>query len=270
MPTGLHDGLGNKISSYYDAASDKYVLDVHDADVHHRVVNKLVHQHTATTTTISTASAANDYQINVASTTGFLVGNAIHINTTTIESTHPIITAVTPGTPGVLTLDRRLDYPHLIGDIVTKAIINISSQAGTLASPQEYFAGPEGSEVYHITNLTLSIGHTSAGDMGLFGNLAPLTNGVTLRARINGQYGTLTNWKTNGDINVDTGAVNFYQRSGGGGTHGTGADGAFKARTGAVLRLDGATSDRLEIYVQDDLTALSFFNMKIQGHLEVE
>ena len=112
------------------------------------------------------------------------------------------------------------------------------------------------------------MGHGSAGDFGLFGNVAALTNGVLLRVKIGGNYGTLTNWKTNGDINVDTGEVTFHLRSGGGGTHGTAANGAFKDRTHAVMRLDGDLGDQFEVYVQDDLTGLSFFNMKVQGHIE--
>ena len=138
----------------------------------------------------------------------------------------------------------------------------------TLAAPQEYWAGPEPGEIWHISNLTLAMGHSSAGDFGLFGNQPKLPNGVQLRARNNGQYGTLTNWKTNGEINVDTGEVDFHLRSGGQGTYGTSANGAFKTRTGAVLRLNGDTEDRFEVYVQDDLTGLAFWNMKVQGHLE--
>ena len=247
-------------------------LDIHDADVHTTAVNKYIHQHTATTTTVSTTSVANDYQLIVADTTGFVVGDTLHINTGTVEPTHPTIIAVAAGTPGTFTLDRRLDRAHSIGDVVTKVIINLASQAGTLASPQEYFAGPEDGEVWHVQNLTLAMGHTTSGDFGLFGNLAALTNGVVLRVRINGNYGTLTNWKTNSDINVDTGEVDFHARSGGQGTYGTAANGAFKVRTGAVMRLDAATSDRFEVYVQDDLTTgpndLVFWNMKVQGHLE--
>ncbi len=246
----------------------KGAMDIHDADVHRRAVNSYVHQHTAIATTISADSSPNDYVIGVANTAGFSAGDTIDINTTTIETTHPTIVGVTPGTPGSFELDRRLDVAHFAGDEVVQAIINLSSQIGTLAAPQEYAAGPPPGEVWHILNLTLAMGHSSAGDFGLFGNLPKLTNGVILRVRINGQYGTLTNWKTNGEINVDTGEVFFHARSGGQGTHGTAANGAFKTRTGATMRLDGDTNDVFEVYVQDDLTGLAFWNMKIQGHIE--
>jgi hypothetical protein len=109
--------------------------------------------------------------------------------------------------------------------------------------------------------------HGSAGDLGLFGNLAALTNGVLLRAKINGNYGTLTNWKTNANIKTDMFDVVFDNRSGGGGTWGTTGRGTFR-EAGAVLRLDGDTADQFELYVQDDLTTLLTFTMKVQGHLE--
>jgi len=262
--TGTID-TGNAVVEVFKGA-----ISIHDADVHNLAVNHYLHQHDAVVvTTISTASAVNDYVINIADTTGFSVGDAIDINTTTIEPTHPTIIAIGAGTPGTLTLDRRLDLAHLVGDVVTKIVIDLSAQIGTLASPEVYSAGPPAGVIWHITNLTLAMGHSSAGDFGLFGNLAALTNGVILRIKVSGDYGTLTNWKTSGDINVDTGDVDFHLRSGGGGTHGTASNGAFKARTGAVMRLDGDEGDVFQVYVQDNLTTLAFWNMKIQGHVEL-
>ena len=252
----------------WEAVKFKGSSSIHDADVHHAAVNKYVHQHSGASTTLSSDSAINDYQINVADTTGFTVGDLVDINTTSVEFTHPAITAITPGTPGVLTLDRRLDRIHLIGDVIDESVINLASQIGTLASPQIYSVGPAAGEVWHVITLTLAMGHTTAGDLGLFGNLAALTNGVIVRSKINGNYGTLTNWKTNGDIDVDTGRVSFHLRSGGQGTFGTSTEGPFNERTGAILRLDGDLGDEFEIYVQDDLTNIVFWTMKVQGHHE--
>lgn len=261
---------GQPLSSYYNPATGDYILNIHDADVHTRAVNKYLHQHSATvSTTISTENALNDIQLEVADTDGFIKGNALHINTGSVEPTHPIITNITPG---ILVLDRRLDVVHGVGDTVVPTVINMASQNGTLANPQEYWAGPEPGEVWHLTTVTLAMGHNSAGDLGLFGNLDALTNGMVLRVKVGGVYGTLTNWKTNGDIELDTGDVKFPTRSGGGGTHGTTANGAFKGRTGAVMRLVGDNGDRFEVYVQDPLDAgapdLLFMNMKVQGHFE--
>ena len=126
LPCGIHDGFGNPIASLHGA------LNIHDADVHNIAVNSYVHQHDpVVVTTLSADSAANDLTINVATTTGFTVGDSIHVNTTTIEPTHPSITAIGAGTPGTLTLDRRLDMAHFTGDDVIKVVIDLSSQVGT-------------------------------------------------------------------------------------------------------------------------------------------
>ena len=103
---------------------------------------------------------------------------------------------------------------------------------------------------------------------GKFGDLAELINGVVLRGNFGDgqQYGTLTNWKRNGDIKTDMFDVEFDSRSTGGGSYGTSGRGTFK-EAGAVVRLDGDDSDKVEVYIQDDLTALASFTMKFQGHL---
>ena len=258
-----YDGYGNPIGSLDGA------LDIHDADVHTRVINKDMHNHAGITTILTADTVAGtDYQIQVADATGFVVGDPIHINTTTVETTHPRITATTAATgPATFTLDRRLDYAHFIGDVIEKSVINMCLTVGTMAAPIEYWAAPEPGEVWHITRLLFEMTHSTAGDLGTFGDLPPLANGVLLRSRNNGQYGTFTNWKTNADIKSDMYDVDFNTRSGGGGTYGTTGRGTF-TNAGAIVRLDGDTNDRIELYVQDDLTGLLTFTMKMQGHFE--
>jgi len=263
----LHDGENNPISSYEQPATGKFILNTHDADAHNRAFNRNLHQHLDIDTTFAADSAVDDYIINVTDTTGFLIGHALHMHGAAAETTHPIIIAITPGTPGVLTLDRRLDKAHTAGDMLEAVSLNLAD-TGTLADPTIYWAGPEAGEIWHLTTLTLAMGHDAAGDLGKFGDLDALTNGCILRTKVNGNYGTLTDWKSNGDIDVDTGNVKFPDRSGGGGTYGTSTDGPFKARTGAVMRLVGDDGDRFMIYIQDTLTDINFWNMKVQGHFE--
>lgn len=260
----LHDGFGNPIGSFNGA------LDIHDADVHNIIINKYTRQYTAVNTTLSVATVGDgtEYTISVADATGFTVGNHLHIDTTSVETTMPVLLSTTAATgPAVFTIDRRIDLAHNIGDTVTSAVIDMSSLIGTLATPQKYIVGPEAGEVWHITRLLFEITHTSAGDLGFFGNQTALTNGVVLRAKISNQYGTFTNWKTNADIKADMYDVEFDARSGGGGTWGTTGRGSFN-RAGAVIRLDGSAGDSIEVDIQDDLTGLSTFTMKFQGHVE--
>jgi len=253
-------GDGEAISSLNNA------LDIHDADVHSAIVNRYAFQNTATTTTLAVATVGDgtEYQITVASSVGFSVNDRIFIDTSIDEVTLPIIKAIAGN---VITLDRRLDKAHAIGDSVTKVITNMASQAGTLASPQSYKLAPMSGEVWHITRLLLSITHNTAGDLGLFGDLAALTNGVVLRVYVSGQFGTLTNWKTSADIKDDMYDVDFDSRSSGGGTYGTSGRGTFK-NAGSIVRLDGTLGDYIEILVQDDITGLLSFQVKFQGHPE--
>lgn len=242
----------------------KGAIDIHDADVHNNIINRYLHQHTGTSSTLTVASSIGDYQLTLASVVGFSVGDPIHINTTSVERTHPLITAIVGNT---LTLDRELDYAHSIGDTVEVTITDMASQIGTMATPEIYWAGPPAGEVWHITRLLFEMTHGTAGDLGLFGNLTALSNGVVLRVYVGGAYYTLTNWKDNSDMKVDMFDVEFDPRSGGGGSYGTTGRGTF-IRTGAVLRLDGDLGDRFEVLVQDDITALVSFTMKVQGHPE--
>lgn len=255
------DGLTGTVSPINGLGG---AINIHDADVHGSVVNRYIHQHTGTITTLTADSNAGDYQLVVASTAGFSVGDPVHINTTTIESTHPIITAIVGST---LTLDRQLESPHLIGDSVEVAITNMATQIGTMATPEIYYVGPPAGEVWHITRILFELTHGTAGDLGLFGDQPALTNGVVLRSYIDGVYHVFTNWKDNSDMKVDMYDVEFDPRSGGGGSYGTTGRGTFK-KAGVVVRLDGDSGDELQVMVQDDLTGLVSFTMKAQGHQE--
>ena len=258
----VHDGLGNAVGSKKEA------LAVYDAEVNRAVLNKEVHQHTGIVTTLTAPVIADgsQYTIDVADATGFVVNDYIHVNTTSIETTHPKILAITNATgASQFTLDRRLDTAHSIGDEIEKSILDMSSQIGTLANPQEYWIAPPAGQVWHMRRFVFSMIHGTAGDLGLFGNLTALTNGVVLRSRINGNYGTFTNWKRNGDMKSDMYDVEFDARSGGQGNYGTSGRGTI-AESGAIVRLVGDTNDRIEIYIQDDITGLNSFTMKFQGH----
>ena len=250
----------------------KGALNIHDVDVHDRVINKFVRQNTATTTTITsqTLSDGSQYTIDVADATGFSIGDHLYINTTSVETTLPVLLATTSATgAATFTIDRRLDISHLIGDEIGVAIIDMSLQVGTIISPQIYYIAPQIGEVWHITRLLFSMTHGVAGDLGKFGGIARLTNGVVLRVKVNDQYGTFTNWKDNSEIKEDMYDVSFDSRSGGQGSAGTSGRGTFTA-AGAVVRLNGNSGDRLEVFIQDDLTSLDTFSMKFQGHFENE
>lgn len=257
---GVVSANGEVISSLRGA------LDIHVADVHWEAVNRYLFRYDGVATTLATAISGPglDYQINVASAVGFAVGDKIRIGNGTSDLTLPTITAIA-GT--VFTLDRYIDVVHAVGIPVSKVHINMNSAVGSMAAPVAYTITPDGSNVWHLTRLIITLVHGTAGDPGLFGDLAPLANGVVLRVVNNGVPTTLTNWKTSGDMKNDMFSVEFDARSGGGGVFGTTALADF-ASVGTVIRLDGATGDFLEVLVQDSLAGLVSMSIKGQGHFE--
>lgn len=256
----LQDGFGNPIGSLSGA------INVHNADVHNVPVNDFVHRHTDETT-LTVATNIGDTQITIADATGFVVGAYVHLGpaTTPIEPIHPRITVVA-GT--IITLDRPLDFTHAIGDLAIVSIVNLvtDSVLATLENPIVYRYLPHAGEVEHITRLLLEIIHTAAGADDRFGSIPALVNGVVLRATVNGQTGTFTNWKDNGDIKLDMFDVNYSDKVGGG-NFGTNGRGSF-SRIDTVIRLDPAQNDFIEVLIQDDLEALVDFRIKMQGHDE--
>ena len=266
LPVGLFDGAKNPIGSLNGA------INVHDADVHQEMVNKLFNEHTGIETTLTVAVVGGDveWEISVADATGFSVGDSLHLNTGNEETTHPVITAISAATgPSVFTLDRRLDVSHDIGDAVELANVNMVSANGTMAAPIVYFVAPGAGEVWHLTRFLFEITHDTAGDLGKFGGATTLTNGFVVRTFVAGEYRTFSSWKRAGEIKRDMFDVDFDARSGGQGVYGTSGRGTFK-KLGSVVRLDGDTGDRLEFVCQDTVLAQgnNTFTMKAQGHPE--
>ncbi len=85
------DGDGNPLSSHYDPVTDEWVLNIHDSDVHKRVINRRFHRHTTPATTIAVASSPQDISITVVSSVGFSIGDYIHIENGVQELVHPSI-----------------------------------------------------------------------------------------------------------------------------------------------------------------------------------
>ena len=265
LKAAMTDGQANPLSSYYNAATDNYVMNVHDADVHNQPVNQYFHQHTGLTTTLTSPTSPTGlvYIIDVTSTVGFLVGDYVQVGADNHQGVKYQLLALTATT---MTLDSYVDTEFPTDTIVAQVEIEMNS-IGTLATPQEYVIRPNPDQIIHITRIIITMTHTSLGDDGLFGNLDPLTNGFLIRANVNGVYGTFTNWKTNEKIASDMYDLRYTTRSSGGGTFGTVGRGSFY-KLGVVVRLDGSRGDFMEVYNRDDLTGLLSFEIKAQGHVE--
>jgi len=239
-------------------------LPVHLVEGYDTVVNELLHLHTGVSSTIAVATSSGDTSIEVADGSVFTIGSPIQISDGSIESTFPVITNIATN---VLTLDRPLDFAFDIGDDVEEIHTDLSTTIGTLSAPISHKAIADvGTGIWHISRIMISMTHSTAADDAKFGNQLALANGVVLRANISGQNYTFTNWKSNGDLKLDMYDVTYTDKAGPS-LHGTSGRGSFN-RIGVVIRLDPANGDYLEALVQDDLTGLSSFFIKAQGHIE--
>lgn len=257
-----YDGYGNPIGSLDGA------LDVHNADPHHIVYNQFLHYDTATVTTLSVATIVGATQITLTSAVGFAVGDELKIENGTQEPTLPQIRTLVGN---VATLDRPLSVAHSIGSDVTKVYTNIA-QAGltttaSASSPVIFTSHIPAGTVVHITGMSVVMTDNSAMDFTTFGGIPALANGCALSAYSKGVFGMYTNWKRNLDISSDSFPV-VYQSKVGGGEYGLSASYNIKDSTEAIVYLDGTLGDRFQIIAQDDLTALTAFRVKLQGHYE--
>ena len=121
-------------------------------------------------------------------------------------------------------------------------------------------------EVWHIQRIILSILDATAMDDSKFGGITALLNGVVVRENLSTGYHTLTDWKNNSDMIEDYYDLTYSNKA---------AAGQFGLRgrwtfsnSGAIVKLDWALGDKLEILIQDDLTGLIHFGVKAQGHKE--
>lgn len=237
----------------------------HDKNPHEVVVNEHFHLHTAVTDTLAVAAAAGDTSITVADAAGFVVGGELQIENGVIEVTFATITVIA-GT--LFTLDRPLDQNFEIGDTVTVVETDMSTTAGTLASPISYKVEPTPGEEWAIARILVTMVMLGAGDDSKFGDLTALTNGCTLRYYdgTNNQFTTFTNWKINSDI-IHDGYDATYNNKAGGGNFGFVSRWTFE-RIGVEPKIHGDHGDYLEFLIQDDITGLVNFQVKAQGFVD--
>lgn len=254
----LYDGSGNAISSLSGA------IDVHNADVHTSIFSQSFLQDTATTTTISTTQAAGDTQITVVDGSGFAVGEYLTIaeGTNNMDDHYKVIAK--PSTH-VITLDSPIDFALTSAAVVTQVLQDMNL-SGSLASPQSFRVAPPSDETWDIIRLLFSMTDETVMDDSKFGGATALTNGVVIRYSNNGVLRTIAKWKDNSQI-ADSMYDVTYSDKAPAGSYGLRGRWTF-TNAGGIIKLAGATSDYLEILVQDNLTVLTDFHATAQGHKE--
>jgi len=261
----LAAGDGETIGSLSNA------VNIHDADVHIAPVNHTLYAQGASYTLASDVTK-QDKSIIVTDATGLVIGDLLHITDTSNNSHDHDLLRITSISTNTLTLNRPIDKAYLAASTTINLVVVNMSVVGTLASPISYKVFPSPGEVWHIVSLDFSMEDQTAMDDATFGGLPALTNGVVIRAvdSVNGTYETFSNWEHNGDFKED-GFYVEYSAKAPAGFYGFSGNMNVKERYGAVVRLANTSTETiyLEILIQDNLSGLDSFEVKVHGHIAV-
>jgi hypothetical protein len=218
------------------------------------------------TSTVAVETAHDDRTVTLAAGHGASAGNILEIAD---GSTGDFIQAVILNVNvNVITIDQPINRIYIVG---APAIISTADMlVDGSVTPQIFKILPLPAQSGDMVRVFIDLRGSSAMDFATFGSDAALTNGCVLRYKLkNGDYRNIFNWKSNGDfirqafdhrilVNTGNNERAFVSRTTFGG----------QDKRGAVIRLEGAESESLEVIIQDNLTAgaNTLFQMTAQGH----
>ncbi len=169
----------------------------------------------------------------------------------------------------VVTVNQPLDRSYVATATTgmrSNGNLNIDASSGDVIA---YVQAPSGVD-FDITGIRIVIESQTEPDDSKFGDLAALTNGITLRKRSRtANYANFGTAHTNGDMALFTGQVDYTDKAGGG-NHGTRIIADFRAWWGVTIRLHGGQTpytERLEMILRDDMDGLLKFCILAIGHI---
>ena len=161
------------------------------------------------------------------------------------------------------TESRQRYFNNLLGS--TGAGGGTTSQNVDGSTPQEFFIGSNSSFDIRIEKVVILIVGNSI-TLSKFGAISALTNGIDLKVRESGEETFIYQAaKTNGEIIVQTGAVNNIYANFSSTDNGIVIEVNLMERQGG-LRIGRGTQDRLRAIVNDDLQTVKDFTIRAIGH----
>jgi hypothetical protein len=141
---------------------------------------------------------------------------------------------------------------------------------GSCSTELAFMVGPKGNFSWDINRIMVAMVLATAGDDGLFGNIAALTTNQYFRKEDSGNSQNLFTVRENADFALEGYDVAYTIRSSGGGEFGMRSRITFNGqdKSGVTIRLDGATNDTFKTVIRDqDLTDINKYRIKVQGHV---
>lgn len=202
----------------------------------------------------------NTYTITVTDASAVTAGNSVCMQ----QDTRIFQAKILSKNGNILTIDTPLDYTYTSGAELHECSfdLNVNGSTTPVIASIEPMAGIK----FDIKNIIISMQHSTAGGDAVFGNLAELTKGIVLR-KSNGIHHTIFNVKTNGQLASNCYDLVYTDRATPTQIYGTRARLNLSEHTGNVIRLDGNLDEKLELIIQDNLSSLNLFRVKVQGHI---
>ena len=173
-------------------------------------------------------------------------------------------------TDDVIDLGIHLPFDLDITKVDSAHRVNVNmAVSGTFASPKKFHTTPVNGVEWDLTRVVPDMILSSLADDGLFGNITALINGMFFGFEGDNFTEYNVNVIDNGGFRSTAFDVLYTTRSGGQGSFGMSVRKTFAGQDkyGVTIRLDGTTHDMFVAYIQDNLTGLARFRMKVMGHV---
>jgi len=198
----------------------------------------------------------------------FSAGEEIFISNEEIDE--PFSFFIKSKESNTLFLDRPIDNNYLVGSVIEKITSNMAKNGLTdnasVSVPVifELRPPPKRDLLLARINFVMELeGQPSESD---FGNISQLENGIVFNQLISGTRQTLSQWKKNSDMRLDTGGPDVKFISAKLGYESSGLGGRWTvSKVMSGLELSPVNKDRINIDIQDDISEIISFRAKGQG-----
>lgn len=216
------------------------------------------------------SATAKTRTINLEAGHGFVAGNCIEIhynNNGVVRFLQKKVVAVTATT---VTIGSFIDV-NLTPDVVVDAKrVNVDLSVDGSLSPVRFSLGPCCGQEWDTTRLIGQMVLASPPDDGTFGDLVALTNGIFFGAENDLGQTYLVDVVENAEFRASAYDVSYQDRSSpAGGEYGLTFRKSFAGadKLGVAIRLTADTNEEFVCYVQDNLSGITRFVIKIMGHV---
>ncbi len=176
------------------------------------------------------------------------------------------------------TLGLQTETEGEVPTYISRYLDTLGNDSGTHDAIGDYSTGvdfyiqPPSDKVYRLTRIIISIGDTGISNADEYGAIATLSNGTQFLIELNGTEFFIDGdrdsaAKSNGDFHAFMYDFNCNSASLGSGIDYCSGRWTYD-KSGTVIRLDGATNDKLIIRLRDDMTGLTHQHFLVQGYEE--